>query len=77
VTNTEKFNATYPACFTEAFPGMPEDRRKILVEKSLAIFPEAPRRVILDSPALKLTAKRLGIENTYKAWEEFFLPAGA
>jgi hypothetical protein len=71
MTNKDRFAATYAASFVEAYPQLPADRCKELIEKATKVALENIRVVTISTPGFKLTAKKLGIKCTYKAFEEF------
>jgi len=69
--NQEKYVATYAQAFVESYPELPAERTQFLIEKAIAAVVKSIRGVNLDAPAFKLTAKKLGIKNTFKAVEAF------
>ena len=72
MNNKQKFAETYAQAFTDSYPELPADRSKHLIANAVKVLTEQSiRRVIIDSPAFKLTCKRLAIKCTYKAIEEF------
>lgn len=71
MTNKETFAATYAQAFKDSYPQLPVDKTTPLIEKAIATACENIRNVLIDGAAFKLTAKRLGIAHTYKAFEAY------
>ena len=72
MNNKEKFAAIYTQSFIDSYPQLPAAQSAPLIAKAIAAACECIRAVNIDGAAFKLTAKRLGIKHTYKAFEEFF-----
>lgn len=72
MTKKETFAATYATAFVDSYPDLLADKSKHLIENAVKVLTEQSiRRCIIDSPAFRLTCKRLGIKCTYKAIEEY------
>ena len=72
MTNKEKYAETYAQAFVEAYPELPAERTKFLIEKAVAtVLGLGIRGVNIDAPAFKLTSKKLKIKHTLTAIEEF------
>lgn len=71
MTNKEKFIETYTQAFVDSYPNLPADKSKILIAKAIETAIKSIHMVLIDGPAFKLTAERLGIKCTYKAFDEF------
>lgn len=73
MSNKENFATAYSQAFIDSYPHLPAERSKHLIENAVStLTTQSIRRVIIDSPAFRLTCKRLGIKCTYKAIEEYF-----
>lgn len=71
MTNKELYAKTYAEAFKECYPQFNIDQAQTLTIKTLEVALRDIRSVNIDSPGFKLTAKKLGIKNTYKAIDEF------
>jgi hypothetical protein len=69
--NKEIFAATYTQSFLDAYPQLGAANSAPLIEKAIATALKNIRIVSIEGAAFKLTAKRLGIKHSYKAFEEF------
>ena len=67
----ETFAATYSQAFRDSYPQLDASKMQSLIEKATAKACENIRAVIIDGAAFKLTAKRLGIKHTYKAFDAY------
>lgn len=70
-TNKEKFAQTYAQAFVDSYPQFDAARQRHLIEKAIGAALADIRSVSIDGAAFKLTAKRLGIKCTYKAFDAF------
>jgi hypothetical protein len=71
MTNKEKFAETYAQAFSETHPQFTSERMRELVTRAVKRSCDDIKCVSIDGEAFKLTAKRLGIKHTYKAFSEF------
>ena len=71
MTNKEKFAEVYAKAFSESYPGIAAEKHAELINRAVQTACEDIRCVSIDGAAFKLTAKRLGIKHTYKAFAEF------
>jgi len=72
MSNKDKFAEVYAQAFIDSYPQLPAEKSKDLIQKATRAATNNIRGVSLDGAAFKLTAKRLGIKCTYKAFEAFF-----
>lgn len=66
MTNKETYAATYSQAFIDAYPQLPAENARALIEKALSIALEDIRSVNIDGAAFKAVSKKLGIKHTYK-----------
>ena len=71
MTNKEKFAEVYVRAFSDSYPGIGAEKQARLINRAVKKACEDIRCVSIDDAAFRLTAKRLGIPHTYKAFEEF------
>lgn len=71
MTNKAKFAETYAQAFIDSYPQFPAEKCKVLIEKAVKVACQNIKSVSIDGAAFKLTAKRLGIKHTYKAFAEY------
>lgn len=71
MTPATTFAATYAQAFADSYPHLPSEKSKDLIAKATEAALKNIRGVIIDSPAFKLTCKRLGIKNTHAAIESY------
>jgi len=69
--NIETFTKLYAESFAECYPQFDITKTAALIEKALAVACKNIKAVSIDGAAFKLTAKKLGIKNTYSAWSEY------
>ena len=69
--NHKRFITTYAQAFADAHPQFRGGQHRIQIERSLEVACANIRVLSIDGPAFELTARRLGIEHTYEAFEEF------
>jgi hypothetical protein len=69
--NLKRFTTAYAQAFTDVYPQFAGTEHRSHIEKSLAVACANIRVLSIDGPAFELTARRLGIERTYEAFEEF------
>lgn len=70
-SNKQLFATTYAKAFIDSYPGLKADQCKLLIEKALLQILDNIHLVIINTPAFKLTAKRLGIKFTYQSFQEY------
>lgn len=70
-TNRETFAQVYEQSFKEAYPQLPADKAEGLIKKAIYTALADIKSVSIDGAAFKLTAKKLGIKRTYKAFQEY------
>lgn len=71
MTNKDTYAATYSQAFQDAYPHLPVEAAKPLIEKALKVALENIRSVNIDGAAFKETSKRLGIKHNYTAIQEY------
>lgn len=67
----QEFARVYAQAFRDSYPQLDTAQTQFLIEKATAKACENIRNVIIDGGAFKLTAKRLNIKHTYKAFDAF------
>ena len=71
MTNKETFAALYAESFKESYPHLDIQKTEHLIQKATETALNNIRSVLIDTPAFKLTCKKLGIKNTYIAIEQY------
>jgi hypothetical protein len=70
-SNKEKFAEIYVDSFAICYPRIPVLEHRELIRQACRRACDNIRGIRIDGAAFKLTARRLGIEYTYKAFEAF------
>lgn len=76
MNNKAKYAEVYLQAFKESYPQLPIEHSIHLIQKAVDAALKDIRAVNIDSPAFKLTSKRLGIKHTYKAIREYLNQEG-
>lgn len=65
------FAAAYAQAFRDSYPQFDVSKTATLIEKAVAAACANIRGIAINGAAFKLTAKRLGIKHTYKAFDAY------